>query len=135
MFKRKQKPTSIFNFEPSHKRPIGLADPSTLAGKLIQKLYGCLGGYVILLALLHWLLWSLAPITGGWSLTYGAVVLTVLYKYTRIMDSPIWVIVAAPWYSQRCGKEGALIGLVLPFAIIMLLTEGMLACIYYALYA
>ena len=135
MFKRKQKPTSIFNFEPSHKRPIGLADPSTLAGKLIQKLYGCLGGYVILLALLHWLLWSLAPITGGWSLTCGAAVLTVLYRYTRIMDSPLWVIIAAPWYSQRCGKAGALIGLVLPFAIIMLLTEGLLACVYYAWYA
>lgn len=135
MFKKSTKPTDIFGFEPQKKRPYGFPDPTTQAGKLIRKLYGCFGGYVILLALLHLLLWSLAPLTSGFSLTYGAVVLTIMYRNTRVLNSRIWVTIEAPWYADRCGKAGVLIGIILPLTILLLLVEGLFACSYYALYA
>ncbi|MCP4528728.1 MAG: hypothetical protein GY833_22870 [Aestuariibacter sp.] len=118
--------------EPRQKKPIGLPEPRTRLGKLIKKLYGCLGGYIIILAVLHVLLWQLVPFTQGASFIVTGLILAILYRYSNLMNHPIWRLIEAPWYTGRDPKAGALIGIVLPMAILMLIGEGAMFCVWYA---
>lgn len=121
----------LFSNEPVQTKPLGLPEPTTRLGKLVKKLYGCLGGYVIILVILHVLLWNLVPLTSGWSLTITAVVMTILYVKTRVLNLRVWMLIEAPWYTDRDSKAGVLIGIVWPLTIVLLLIQGLAASGYY----